>query len=71
MHARKPILAVRGRWADPRVGGNTGVTQGMHVRPILVDPCAYLIRSADGPVTRDEDIDVARHDQRAAAKIEG
>ena len=38
-----------------------GVTQGMHVRAILVDPCAYLISSADGPVTRDEDIDIARH----------
>jgi hypothetical protein len=36
-----------------------GVTQGVHVRPILVDPCVYLIRSADGPVAGDEDIDVA------------
>jgi hypothetical protein len=61
MHAGQPILAVRGRWADPRVAGNTGVTQGMHVRAILFDPCAYLISSADGPVTRDEDIDIARH----------
>ena len=61
MHARQPILAVRGRWADPRVAGNMGVTQGVHVRPILFDPCVYLISSADGPVTRDEDIDVARH----------
>src|SRR5919202_326402 len=50
-----------GRWADPRVVGNTAVTQGMHVRAVLVDPCAYLISSADGPVTRDEDIDVVRH----------
>src|SRR5215207_3086234 len=32
----------------------------MHIRPILVDPCVYLISSADGPVTRDEDIDVVR-----------
>ena len=38
-----------------------GVTQGLHVRPILVDPCLYLIGSADGPVAGDEDIDVARH----------
>ena len=38
-----------------------GVTQGVHVRPILVDPCVYLISSADGPVAGDEDIDVARH----------
>ena len=60
MHAGQPILAERGRWADPRVAGNTGVTQGMHVRAVLFDPCAYLISSADGPVTRDEDIDVAR-----------
>src|SRR5215472_3164973 len=60
MHAGQPTLAERGRWADPRVAGNTGVTQGMHVRAILVDPCAYLISSASGPVTRDEDIDVVR-----------
>ena len=33
----------------------------MHVRAILVDPCAYLISSADGPVTGDDDIDVVRH----------
>jgi hypothetical protein len=46
VHAGQPILAERGRWADPRVAGNTGVTQGMHVRPILVDPCAYLISVA-------------------------
>ena len=60
VHARQPILAVRGRWADPRVAENMGVTQGVHVRPILVDPCAYLISSADGPVAGDEDIDGRR-----------
>src|SRR5215469_5768395 len=32
----------------------------MHVRAILVDPCTYLISSADGPVAGDEDIDVVR-----------
>ena len=32
----------------------------MHVPAILFDPCAYLISSADGPVTGDEDIDVVR-----------
>ena len=37
------------------------VTQGVHVRPILVDPCVYLISSADGPVAGDDDIDVVRH----------
>ena len=37
------------------------VTQGVHVRAIQFDPCAYLISSADGPVTGDEDIDVVRH----------
>jgi hypothetical protein len=47
------------RWAEPRAAGNAGVTQGMHVRPILVDPCGYLISSADGPMAGDEDIDVA------------
>jgi hypothetical protein len=43
------------------VAGNMGVTQGVHVRPILVDARVYLISSADGPVAGDEDIDVARH----------
>jgi len=60
MHAGQPVVAERGRWADPRVAGDTGVTQGMHVRAILLDPYAYLIGSAGGPVTRDDDIDVAR-----------
>ena len=27
--------------------GTSAVTQGVHVRPILVDPCVYLISSAD------------------------
>src|SRR5437016_5271228 len=61
MYAGQPILAERGRWADPRVVGNIAVTQGLHVGAILFDPCAYLISSADGPVTGDEDIDVVRH----------
>jgi len=38
-----------------------GVTQGVHVRPILVDPCLDLISSAGRPVAGDEDIDVARY----------
>jgi hypothetical protein len=33
----------------------------LHVRPIELDPCAYLISSADGPVTGDQDIDAVRH----------
>src|SRR5688572_26160491 len=61
MHAGQPILAERGRWADARVIGSMAVTQGMYVRAILVDPCSYLISSADGPVTGDEDINVVRH----------
>ena len=56
-----PLPAGLGRRADPRVVGNTAVAQGVHVRPILVDPCAHLIGSADGPVAGDDDIDVARH----------
>ena len=39
----------------------TAVTQGLHVRAILFDPCAYLISSADGSVTGDKDLDVVRH----------
>jgi hypothetical protein len=69
VHAGQPILAVRGRWADPRVAENIGVTQGVHVRPILIDPCVYLISSADGPVAGDDDIDVARHDDLRAVAL--
>jgi AcrR family transcriptional regulator len=60
VHARQEILAV-GRRAEPRVVGNASVTHGVHVRPIQVNPCAYLISSADGPVPGDQDINVARH----------
>ncbi len=60
MHARQEILAVR-RWAESRVVANIGVTQGIYLRAILVDSCAYLISSSDGPVTRDENLDIARH----------
>src|ERR1700681_3143101 len=59
VHARQPVPAVGGRQA--RVADNIGVTQGVHVRPILLDPRAYLIPSADGPVAGNKDIDVARH----------
>ena len=70
MHGGQPILAERGRWADPRVAGDTGVTQGMHVCPILVDPCVYLISSADGPVAGDDGVDVvpAPSSSRSAAR---
>jgi hypothetical protein len=61
VHAAHPLPAGHGRRADPRVAGNMGATQGVHIRPILVDPRAYLLGSADGPVAGDEDIDVARH----------
>ena len=61
IHAGQPIFAERGRWADARVIGSMAVTQGMHVRAILFDPGVYLISSADGPVTGDEDSNVVRH----------
>src|SRR2546430_16187326 len=38
VHIAYPFPAGLGRWADPRVTGNTALTQGEHVRPILVDP---------------------------------
>ena len=41
MHAGHPIE--RGRWADPRVVRSAGVTQGLYVRAILVDPRVDLI----------------------------
>ena len=61
VHTAHPVPAGLGRRANPRIAGNMGVTQGVYVRPILVDPCAYLISSGDGNVAGDEDIDVARH----------
>src|SRR5262249_7204933 len=61
VHVAHPFPAMLGRWADSRVVANTTVTQGMHVRPILFDPCAHLISSADGPMTGDEVSDIARH----------
>src|SRR5688572_3749639 len=61
VYVAHPFPAFLGRWADPRVADNLIVTQGLHVRPILVDSCTELIGSADGAVTWDEDIDVVRH----------
>jgi len=61
VHVAHPFPALLGRWAEPPVVGNSAVTQGMHVRAVLFDPCAYLISSADGPVTGDKDNDVVRH----------
>ena len=58
MHTGHPVPAFLGRWADPRVAENLGVTQSVHVRAVLVDPCVYLISVTDGPVAGDEDIDV-------------
>ena len=62
VYVAHPFPAFLDRWADPRVVGNTAVTitQGLHVRAILFDPCAELIRSTDGPMTWDKNIDVAR-----------
>ena len=42
----------------------------MHVRAIQFDPCAYLVSSADGPVTGDEDIDLIRHALEQTQPIE-
>jgi len=61
VHVAHPFPAGLGRRTNPRVAGILAVTQGVHVRPILVDPCVHLVGSADGPVARDNDIDVARH----------
>ena len=69
MHASHPVVG--SRRAEPRVAGNLGVTQGVHVRAVLVDPCVYLIGSADGPVAGDEDIDApppAPSSSRSAAR---
>jgi hypothetical protein len=50
VHARQPILAVRGRWADQRVAANMRVAQGERVRPVLVDPCVYPIAIRSFPL---------------------
>ncbi len=60
VYATQPIPAISRR-ADPRVAGIVAVTQGVHVRPIQLDPRVHLISSADRPVTWDKDVDVARH----------
>jgi DNA invertase Pin-like site-specific DNA recombinase len=41
VHAGQPVVG--GRWADPWIARNTGVTQGTHVRPILTHLVAYCI----------------------------
>jgi len=46
MDTGQPV-SERGRRAEPRVADNIGVAQGQQIRPILVDPCAYLISPAD------------------------
>jgi hypothetical protein len=38
-----------------------GVAHGLHVRPIQVNSRAQFFCSSDGPVPRDEDIDVSRN----------
>src|SRR4051795_4182097 len=60
VHIAYPLPAGLGRWADPRVVRTLAVTQGVHVRAVVLDPCVWLISSADGPVTRDDDIHVVR-----------
>jgi hypothetical protein len=44
----------------------------VHVRPILVDPCVYLISSADGPVAGDEDVacHALEHSQRGEVVLD-
>ncbi len=61
VYVAHPFPAGLGRWADPRVVGSMAVTQSVYRRAALFDPWAYLIGSADGPVTGDHDIDVVRH----------
>ena len=39
VHIAHPLPAGLGRWADPRVVGIIAVTQGLHVRAVLFDPC--------------------------------
>lgn len=57
VHVAHPFPAGLGRRTNPPIAGILAVTQGVHVPPILVDPC--VVSSADGPVARDNDIDVA------------
>ncbi len=59
VHAGYPVPAILGEWTDPRVAEDIGVPQGVHVRPIQVDPCVYLLSFAGGSVAGDEDIYVA------------
>lgn len=61
IYAGEPILAERGRWTKARVIVGMAVTQGVHVRSILFDPCACLIGSGNRPMTGDEGINVVSH----------
>ena len=61
VYAGDPFPTWLSPWAQPWVVGLMGVTQGEHVRPVLCDPCADLVSSADGSVTRDDDVDAVRH----------
>ena len=56
---RAATLAERMGRSEGRWG--LGVTEGVQVRPILVDPRLDLIGSTDGPVAGDDGIDVTGH----------
>lgn len=58
MNVAHPAPAFVGRRADPRVARIPGVTQGVHIGPILIDPGLHLIGSSDRSVPGDDDIDV-------------
>jgi riboflavin biosynthesis pyrimidine reductase len=58
VHVVHPLPATLGRRTNPRIARILTVAQGMHVRPILVDPCVHLIstdvRIGGGPrIVRD------------------
>lgn len=59
MNARKEVPPVRG-WPEPGVVRSIAVTQGLHVRAILGDPCGYLVGRTGGAVAGDDDVHVAR-----------
>ncbi|SDP78968.1 hypothetical protein SAMN04487914_14011 [Arthrobacter sp. ok909] len=56
-----PFPTLLSRGADARVARITCVTQGVHICPILIDPCVDLVRFSDGPVPGDDDIDDTGH----------
>ena len=75
MLGRKPVSAVGRRRTDARVVRIASFGQGQDVRAVLVDPTTQLLAVADGPVSRNDHVDVVgdgvEHPQRLEVILDG